>query len=44
MAQTSLLYLTECPPQHLPFRHLVGNKDTLRGGRVEEENVRGALW
>lgn len=43
MAQPSLLYLTECPPQHLPFRPLVGNKDNLRVGRMEEENSRGAL-
>lgn len=39
MAQPSLLYLTECPPQHLPFRFLVGNKGILRVWRVEEENL-----
>ena len=44
MAQPSLLYLSECPPWHLLFSHSVGNKDTLRVGRVEGENLRGVLW
>ena len=43
MAQPSLLYLTELPPQHLLFRPLVGKKKSLRVSRVEEVERRGAL-
>lgn len=44
MGQPFLLHLTECPPQYLPFRPLVGNRETLSIGRMEKNNLRGVLW